>query len=331
MNKLKILLIAAAAASLCTSCFRSESSGLNDGNKRYFDAWMKINHPDALREGMGIYILDETTGSGASIGKAEDYPFAYVTYTSSDLDGNILETTEADIAKQVGTYSDANYYGPVVKLRSLTGFTAGQEMVLTPMRVGGSRKAVIPGWFDTAYRYETEQEYLDKVTGDDCIYSVTLHEVIKDLAVWQIDSISRYLTHQYSHPVDSVKYGFYYIQTVPPTDTVSFSSGTKVYVNYTGSLLNGKVFDTSDANTAKDAGLYSASKTYEPLGITLNSDYKEITDVIEGFALCVSKMKKGEKGTCVFYSDIGYKGESQGSIPAFSPLRFDIEMLGTTK
>ena len=66
MNKLNILLIAAAAASLCTSCFRSESSGLNDGNKRYFDAWMKINHPDAMREGMGIYILDETAGSGAS-------------------------------------------------------------------------------------------------------------------------------------------------------------------------------------------------------------------------------------------------------------------------
>ena len=91
------------------------------------------------------------------------------------------------------------------------------------------------------------------------------------------------------------------------------------------------MFDTSDANTAKDAGLYSASKTYEPLGITINSDYKEITDVIEGMALCVSRMKKGEKGTCVFYSDIGYKGESKGSIPAFSPLRFDVEMLGTTK
>ena len=331
MDKLKILVIAAAAASLCASCVKPESSGLNDGNKRYLDAWMKINHPEAIREGMGIYILDETAGAGTAFGNPEDYPYAYVSYTSSDLDGNIQETTDADIAKQVGTYNDASYYGPVVKLRSITAFTAGQEMVLSPMRVGGTRKAVIPGWFATLNRYDTEKEYLDQVTGDDCIYTVTVHDVIKDITQWQIDSIARYLTHQYSHAIDSTKFGFYYIQTKEPVDTTSFDSSAKVYVNYTGSLLNGKVFDTSDANTAKDAGLYSSSKTYEPMEVTLNSDYKEIQGVIEGIALCVSRMKKGEKGTCVFYSGIGYQGESKTSIPAFSPLRFDLEMLGTSK
>jgi len=331
MNKLNILLTTVAAASICVSCVKSESSGLNDANKRYFDAWMKINHPDAVREGSGIYILDETIGSGASVGDAEDYPYAYITYTSSDLDGNIEETTDADVAKQIGTYDSSNYYGPVVKLRSVTGFTAGQEMVLSPMYIGGTRKAVIPGWFDSVNRYDTEQDYLDKVTGDDCIYTVTVHEVIKDISQWQIDSIATYLERQYSHPVDSVKYGFYYVQTQAPTDTSSFESGAKVYVNYTGSLLNGKVFDTSDANTAKDADIYSSGKTYEPLEVTLNDDYKEMDGVIEGLALCVSRMKKGEKGTCVFYSGIGYQGEAKSSIPAFSPLQFEIEMLGTEK
>ena len=72
MNRLGILVIAAAAA-VCVSCVRSESSGLNDANKRYFDAWMKINHPDAKRDGLGIYILEETAGTGISAGKAEDF------------------------------------------------------------------------------------------------------------------------------------------------------------------------------------------------------------------------------------------------------------------
>ena len=188
------ILVIAAAAAVCVSCVRSESSGLNDANKRYFDAWMKINHPDAKRDGLGIYILEETAGTGISAGKAEDYPYAYISYTTTDLEGNISETTDADVAKQIG---------------------------------------VIPGWLNSAaYRASTEEGYLNNVTGSDAIMTLTLHDVIKDLTAWQLDSISRYLSHHYPTPVDSLKYGFYYIQTQPPTEDVGFGSGDKVYVNY---------------------------------------------------------------------------------------------------
>ena len=332
MKRFSILVIAAAAV-LCVSCARSEQSGVNDANKRYFDAWMKINHPDAVRDGLGIYILEETVGTGIPAGKSDEYPYAYISYTTTDLDGNVTETTDADVAKQIGTYNAASkYYGPIIRPRNSTALTAGQDMVIDPMRVGGTRKAVIPGWFNTTtVRASSEDEYLKKVTGSDVILTLTLHDVIKDLTAWQLDSISRYLTRTYKHPVDSLKYGFYYIQTQPPTDDTEFSSGDKVYVNYTGRLLNDNVFDTSDADTAKDAGIYSSGKSYEPLEVTFNEDYEEMTDVVKGFALCVSRMLKGEKGTCIFYSNLGYESTAKGLIPAFSPLRFDIEMLGTEK
>lgn len=333
MNKINILIIAAAAASLCFSCVRPDSSGLNDGNKRYFDSWMQINHPDAVKEGAGVYIIDETAGSGKSLGDAADNPYVYISYTTKDLEGTITASSDAAVAKQLGSYDRTMYYGPVVRLRSVTAFSAGQEMVLSPMRVGGTRTAAIPGWLESVDRYKTEQEYLDNVSGTDCIYTVTLHDVISDIAKWQIDSISRYMARNFQSPQDSLIYGLYYIQTVPPTDTASFDSDAKVYVNYTGSLLNGQVFDTSDKNTAKDAGLYSASKDYEPLEVTFKSDYTEISDLVKGFAYCVSKMRKGEKGTCIFYSGLGYEAtaSNDGRIPAYSPLRFDIEMLGTSK
>ena len=333
MNRLGILVIAAAAA-VCASCVRPESSGINDANKRYFDAWMKINHPDAKRDGLGIYILEETTGTGMSAGKAEDYPYAYITYTTTDLEGNISETTDADVAKQIGTFNEtATYYGPIIRLRNSTALTAGQEMIIDPMKVGGTRKAVIPGWLNSAtYRANTEDGYLNNVTGSDAIMTLTLHDVIKDLTAWQLDSISRYLSHHYPTPIDSLKYGFYYIQTQPPTEDVGFGSGDKVYVNYTGRLLNGRVFDTSIADTAKVAGIYKTSgKEYVPMEVNMDDDYNEITDVVKGMAICLSVMKKGEKGTCIFYSDLGYEGTDKGLIPAFSPLRFDVEMLGTEK
>ena len=337
MNRLNIILFAAAAATLLGSCAKSETTGVNDGNKRYFDAWMKINHPGAVREGLGIYILEETVGSGASAGTAKDYPYAYVSYTATDLDGNILDSTDESVAKQIGKFDPtSNHYGPVIRLRNSTAMTAGLEMTLNTMRVGGTRKAAIPGWFNTSsVRYSTEDEYLKNITGDDIILSLKLHEVIKDVDQWQLDSIDRYIRRTYHHPVDSTKYGFYYIQTQEPSDTNGFSTSS-VYINYTGKLLDGTVFDSTDEKTAKDAGIYKAGHTYSPLKVTMASDYSDISfstgsgtgSFVDGFSYCLSKMRTGEKGTCIFYAEIGYKGTDKDMIPAFSPLRFDIEMIG---
>ena len=338
MNRLRILICAAAAATLLASCAKDNATQLNDASKRFLEAWMKINHPEAVKSDLGIYILEEKVGSGKEAGKAKDYPYAYVSYTSTDLDGNIQESTDASVSKQLGTYDPANkYYGPVIRPRNSTAMTAGQEMVINTMRVGGTRKAVIPGWFNTSSsRYSSEDDYLKNVTGEDVIISVKLHDVISDLNVWQIDSITRYMRRELHAAPDSLKYGLYYIQTQAPEDTTSFKSGSSVYINYTGKRLDGQVFDTTDEKTAKDAEIYNSAKKYNPLKVTMASEYKDITfstgsgtaSFVDGFSYCLSRMKKGEKGICIFYSELGYKDASQGSIPGFSPLRFDIEMIG---
>ena len=339
MNRLSIILCAAAAATLMASCAKNETTGLNEASKRYLESWMKIHHPEAVKNASGIYILEETSGSGKEAGKPEDFPYAYVSYTATDLDGNIKETTEESVAKQLGTYDPAkNHYGPVVRLRNSTAMTAGQEMVLNSMRVGGSRKAVIPGWFNTSsYRYTTEDDYLKNVTGDDSILSVKLHDVISDIDVWQIDSMARYMIHTFRALPDSLKYGFYYFQVVPPSDTTSFDAGTSVYIDYTGRLLDGTVFDSTDEKTAKDAGIYKAGSSYSPMKVTMASEYTDISfstgsgtgSFVNGFSYCLSRMRKGEKGICIFYSGLGYEGSGKDMIPGFSPLRFDIEMIGT--
>lgn len=319
------------------SCEKNETTGVNDSNKRFLEAWLKINHPEAVKDGLGIYILEETIGSGKAAGKAEDFPYAYITYTATDLEGNVLESTDASVAKQLGSYADGNYYGPVIRMRNSTALTAGQEMVLNPMHVGGTRKAVIPGWFNTTnFRYNTEEDYLKKVTGEDAILSITLHDVISDITAWQLDSMYQYMLHTFKTPVDSLKYGFYYYQLEPPTDTTSFESNDVVYINYTGRMLSGKVFDTTDEKTAKDAGIFSTKSKYEPLKVNLSSDYKDYSftsgsssaGFVDGVSYCLSLMKTGEKGVCIFYSELGYKGTGQGNIPPFSPLRFEIEMIG---
>lgn len=326
-----IIASAVLAALLSQSCAKSPELGTNDANKKYLDSWILINHPDAQRDAQGIFILDDEPGQGRAIGSAEDYPFAYVSYTKTDLEGNILETTEEKVAQQIGTYSEGNYYGPKVVVRLMGSMTAGMERLLDGMHVGGTRTAMVPGWFDTSTkRFAKEEDYMEYVTGSDYIYKLTLHDSYKNMGDIQIDSIENYLRKNFKAQPDSVMFGYYYIQLTPPTDTTTISKSTTVYVNYTGRLLNDQVFDTTDDKTAKDAGIYSRSKTYEPYGVELAEDYTEM-DTVKGFSYCVSNMKAGEKGICIFYSDLGYSSSAQASIPAFSPLRFDIEMIGTEK
>lgn len=319
-----------AAILLCQSCSKVEMPGNNEGNKRFFESWIKINHPDAQKDGSGLYVLKENAGSGKAVGEMSENPFVAIEYTVTDLEGNITETTDAKLSQQIGTYSETGYYGPVILMRGANQMKAGMEMMIEGMKVGGTKTAAVPGWFDTKYRFSNMEDYFDEVTGTDYIYTVKVDDVISNLNSYQIDSIENYLRHNFKAPVDSAMFGYYYIQTQAPSDTATIQKSGNVYVNYTGRLLNGTVFDTNDEKTSKDNKLHTPGKAYEPFEVEMAEEYEDMSTV-KGFSYCVWNMKKGEKGICIFISDLGYGGSAQSSIPAFSPLVFEIEMLGKDK
>ena len=174
----------------------------------------------------------------------------------------------------------------------------------------------------------------------------------KDIDQWQADSIVRFFSNPTvkvaGKPADEVfvkdgapmtmadtlQAGFFYKQLVAPSDTTTFKNDTTVYINYTGKLLNGLVFDTNIKRVAQDNGLYSPSKTYGPVKITWGEKYSEITmgsensSVIGGFALTLWQMRAMEKGVGVFWSALGYSYSGSGaSIPPYSPLIFEIELV----
>ena len=43
--------------------------------------------------------------------------------------------------------------------------------------------------------------------------------------------------------------------------------------------------------------------------------------------LCLSNMKKNEKGIVAFYSVYGYGTNGKGSIPKYAPISFEIELV----
>ena len=126
--------------------------------------------------------------------------------------------------------------------------------------------------------------------------------------------------------------GMYYRRLADPVDTTAFPSDTTIYINYTGRLLNGQVFDTTVEKVAKDNGIYSSTKGYSPVKVKWAEEATSIelsgSSVITGFALTLWEMRPMEKGIGMVTSALGYGVSGSGSkIPTYSPLIFEIEIV----
>lgn len=116
--------------------------------------------------------------------------------------------------------------------------------------------------------------------------------------------------------------GLYYIETTRGKGTKP-KKGQVVKVNYTGRLLDGTVFDTSDEKIAKESGTYQEGRPYEPIEFSVGEG-----QVIPGWDEGIMMMSAGSKGKLVIPSAIAYGVQGGGPIPPYSPLVFDVELVG---
>ncbi|MGA2823697.1 MAG: FKBP-type peptidyl-prolyl cis-trans isomerase [Bacteroidales bacterium] len=103
--------------------------------------------------------------------------------------------------------------------------------------------------------------------------------------------------------------GLYYIEKVKGTGP-QIHAGSKVSVQYTGTLLNGKKFDSS-----RDRG-------GKPFDVEVGKG-----NVIKGWDEGLLHMSKGGKAILIVPSSIAYGEHEMGSIPAYSTLVFDLEVV----
>jgi FKBP-type peptidyl-prolyl cis-trans isomerase len=100
-------------------------------------------------------------------------------------------------------------------------------------------------------------------------------------------------------------------------------AGDTVVVNYTGMLLDGKVFDTSLESVAKANNIFQNGRKYEPFKFPLGMGM-----VIPGWEEGISKLKKGSKARFIIPSSIAYGANGAPPvIPPFSTLIFDVELV----
>jgi FKBP-type peptidyl-prolyl cis-trans isomerase FklB len=128
---------------------------------------------------------------------------------------------------------------------------------------------------------------------------------------------------EYSEPIEGV-YIFWQVSTKPELNSIL--RGDTVTVNYVGKTLNKTIFDTSVEQVAKDNGIFSAGRKYQPLRFAIGYGL-----TIPGFEFAISMMHPGEKATVIFPSRLGYGTQSSGPIPANSPLIFELDLVQVKK
>ena len=159
MKKILSVILYTLAAVAIAGCAKEVNVGSNDANKRFFDAWIHVNYPDLTPTELGVYVLEEKAGSGAAV---EKDGYAVIDYVITDLEGNISSYTYKETAKQLGQYDTAYYYGPKVITTTEGTIQAGVADVLLGMKVGGSKKAVSPGWLLTYKVYDNIEDYITR-------------------------------------------------------------------------------------------------------------------------------------------------------------------------
>jgi FKBP-type peptidyl-prolyl cis-trans isomerase FkpA len=116
--------------------------------------------------------------------------------------------------------------------------------------------------------------------------------------------------------------GLNYIITAPGSGAKPAPGDTAI-ANYTGTFLNGKVFDTSVQDVAKKAGKLQPGRPYAPAHFAVGA-HAVIPGLDEGLLL----LPKGAKATFIIPSSLAYGEQgAQGLIGPFTPLVFEIEII----
>lgn len=136
------------------------------------------------------------------------------------------------------------------------------------------------------------------------------------------EAIQNYL-EEHNIEAQKTEDGLYYVIT-EQGEGPKPALGQKVYVNYTGKLLDGTVFDSSIEEDAKAGGVYNESRDYsEPFSFKI-----DLGEVIKGWDKGIALLSNGGKATLIIPSRLGYGPRGAGAkIPPYSVLVFDVELV----
>lgn len=326
MNKITKSLALAAVVFL-SSCAQEIVENPDSVEKRVIEAFVNVVYNNTITpNSSGVYVIQERPGIGRGIEK-ENY--IYIRYSVSDLKNNFLSTTSEEVAKRIGTYSPAKYYGPVLFDVGFGSTIKGLEEVLLTQREGAKFKIILPSWASTYGVGSTAKAHTTTT-----IYDIEVLRVVggsNAVKVFVTDSLESY-SNKYYNGLDSTKWNYYFKTTKEGIGAV-LKEGESIQYYYVGRLLDGYVFDTNIEDTARKYNLYNANRTggYAPADFTVVKE-SEVgsASVVKGMAMTFLRMKHGETAITFFGPELGY-GDTQKDFGRYQSMFFEVRVVSDGK
>ncbi|MFD2144768.1 FKBP-type peptidyl-prolyl cis-trans isomerase [Mucilaginibacter antarcticus] len=170
---------------------------------------------------------------------------------------------------------------------------------------------------------------IPKGTMTDQVFQSTVTKYMSDMTEAEKTKepvkIKRYIDEQKLN-VTKTDSGLYYAITKAGSGP-NIAVGDTAVINYTGHLINGKVFDSSVKDEAVKAKLPGADqRPFAPIRVAVGQ-----RAVIAGWDQGLQLLNKGAKATFVIPSTLGYGAQGAGPIAGYTPIVFDVEVIDIVK
>ena len=322
-----------SADSLFTKTFKSpQRPAIIDSNSviRFFIHLLTVDIPEKMKQAeieaikkyiadnhvttpptpSGVYIIVGEPGNGAKIDTGS---VVKLQFTVGTLDGNVIFSSY-DRPEPIKITCGQKFDTPGIEEAILNCKKGTKAKVIVPSIMAFGEKGrgtIVPPYTALLYNLEIV-DVLSKADAEKELAEEKLKEGSKKETGKQDESIQRekYLKDN-NITVKPTSDGLYYIEKLKGTGPQAIP-GKKVKVHYTGTLLNGKKFDSS-------------LDRKEPFEFTLGKGM-----VIRGWDEGIALMKQGGKATLIIPSSIGYADRDMGEIPPYSTLVFDVELMDVT-
>ncbi len=255
----------------------------------------------------GLYYIEQQAGKGASIDSGS---WVKIHFKVSLIDG-----------KQI--FSSYEQPEPIKFEFGKRFDTQGMEEGVKKLKKGGKAKLIVPSLigFGEMGRGAIVPPYSTLIYDIEIVDVQSKAEHEKELADAKKKEQIKLETNKHQETMLREKYLKEHNITAKPTPSgliyvekakgsgAKAMAGKKVSVHYTGTLLNGTKFDSSrDRN--------------QPFEFELGKG-----QVIKGWDEGIALMNVGGKATLIIPSSIGYGERDMGTIPPYSTLVFDVELL----
>lgn len=314
----KIVCLAVVAVSLF-SCAEEKEESERSIHERILGAYVKEEYPNAQILPSGLVVIETQEGTGKTLNNREA---GYFEYTTRSLSNEVVETTDEQLAREIGTFAHTNYYGPKMFETGYKSTYKGLEEIMVGMKIGGKAKFILPPWLSVTGNNGNRWEESNSL-----IYEIELKEVISVIDTWEADTMRRYAATHYPG-LDTLSSHFYLkkLNNIQHKDTLESAT---LNVRYIGRLLDGWVFDTNIADTAKKYGIYDPENDYNALEFKWNDDLETMekdNSMVRGFCMALKEMNYGDIAFTMFGSKYGYDYRGKSPIGPYQPLIFWLEV-----